>query len=67
MNIPSFSDFLQTMTPETLAEITTSAEQFRSKAKNIGPGAEIGVIAWSMTLDILSKYHLWLQDALKDS
>lgn len=65
LKFPCFSEFLDTITPEQVKEIMDRAQETRDKAVEIGPGGEVPTVSWTITLELLAKYHLWLENALQ--
>ena len=71
--IPSFDDFLKTLTPDIMnqigEDINLKLEQARSKITEDDPnfvGTQVSAIALTTSLEILGCYHKWIQERLAD-
>lgn len=64
MNFPHFKNFLNTLTPEVVKEIMDRAQEANDKSKEIGPGGEVPTVSWTISMELLARYHLWLQQSL---
>lgn len=67
MNLPSFNKFLDTLTQDEVKKIMDSAQDVHDKAAKIGPGGDVPTVSWTITLELLARYHIWLQSSSQDS
>lgn len=72
MNYPNFNDFLATLTPDVMKEIT--AEINKSGLKNTGGSLDdvlnqtltnSEIISYQMTVEILRRYHAYISERLR--
>lgn len=72
MNFPNFNDFLATLTPDVMKEIT--AEINKSGLKNTGGSLDdvlnqtltnSEIISYQMTVEILRRYHAYISERLR--
>ena len=68
MMIGKFSDFMDTLSEETVMSIVNDAnEKAEAVAANMGSadkgfaGTQIGVISYTIALELLGTYHAWLE------
>ena len=64
MNFPDFKEFLSTLSPEVVKEIMDRAQEAHDEAEKIGPGGDVPTVSWTITLELLTRYHIWLQHSL---
>lgn len=62
MKLPDFQDFLCTLTPEKITQILEDAAGKAAQTESNGSGGQISAISWTISLELLALYHLWLQD-----
>lgn len=62
MHLPDFQDFLCTLTPEKIAQIMEDAQVKAIQASPNGSGGEISAISWTISLELLALYHVWLEN-----
>lgn len=67
MTLPNFTDFLDTLTQDQVGKILDRARVAHDEALKIGPGGDVPTVSLTIVTDVLARYHIWLQDALKDS
>lgn len=67
MKFPSFQDFLSTLSPEKIEQIMLDAKAKCEEASCMGSGEQISAISWTVSLELLALYHLWLEEALQDA
>lgn len=71
MNLPDFSDFLNTLDAETISDIlkdanTKAADVEKTKgihAESV-PGLQVQSISLTISLELLAAYHKWLEQEL---
>lgn len=66
MKFPSFQDFLSTLAPEKIEQIMLDAKVKCEEASCMGSGEQIAAISWTVSLELLALYHLWLEESLRD-
>lgn len=62
MHLPDFQDFLRTLTAEKITQIMEDAQKKAMQASPNGSGGQISAISWTISLELLALYHLWLED-----
>lgn len=64
MKLPSFQDFLSTLTPEKIEQIMSDAKAKFEETSCMGSGEQICAISWTISMELLALYHLWLEESL---
>ncbi len=64
MKLPGFQEFLATLTPEKIEQIMSDAKAKCEEASCMGSGEQIAAISWTVSLEVLALYHLWLEESL---
>ena len=66
MKWPDFQDFLSTLSQEKTEKIVLDAKLKCEALSNSGAGEQISAISWTISLELLALYHLWLEGSLPD-
>lgn len=66
MKFPCFEDFLASLTPDKIENILADARKKNNEAAGFGLGGQSAAVSWTVSLELLSLYHLWLQESLQE-
>lgn len=66
MKYPDFQDFLGTLDSEKIEQILSDAKAKCEEVSSMGSGEQISVISWTVALELLALYHLWVEESLRD-
>lgn len=66
MKFPNFQEFLNALAPEKIERIMLDAKEKCEEASCMGSGEQMAAISWTVSLELLALYHLWLEEALRD-
>lgn len=66
MQFPKFQDFLATLSPEMITGIMEDAKLKCESLTSAGTGEQIGAISWTISLELLALYHVWLEESLQN-
>lgn len=64
MKQPSFQEFMNTLTSDKITQIMADAQQKCAEASCMGSGEQISAISWTIALELLALYHVWLSEFL---
>ena len=67
MVLPDYQDFLKTLTPDKIEEIMSDAKRKCLETSDFGSGGQSASISWTISIELLALYHIWLSDRLPDS
>lgn len=60
MKLPNFEKFLGKLTDEQIQSIISDAMKKCEDSENFGTGGQVSAISWTISLELLALYHLWL-------
>lgn len=63
MKLPDFQEFLSTLAPNKIEQIMADAKIKCSDVSGMGFGEQVAAISWTISLELLALYHLWLEDS----
>lgn len=66
MKYPDFQDFLHTLTPEKMGGIFVDAKQKCEQTAAFDSGGQIISMSWTISLELLALYHIWVEEYLQD-
>ena len=66
MKLPGFQEFLAALTPDKIEQIVSDAKAKCKEASCMGSGEQMAAISWTVSLELLALYHLWLEGALSN-
>lgn len=64
MELPSFERFLRGLSDEKIQSILSDAQIKCNASSGFGSGGQISAISWTISLELLALYHLWLSEEL---
>lgn len=62
MKLPNFQEFMNTLTQNKITQIISDAQQKCLEASCMGSGEQISAISWTIALELLALYHVWLSE-----
>lgn len=66
MYIGPFNDFMATITPEHINSICDDANEKVAAIMPSGLGTQIGIVSYTIAIELLGLYHKWLEQELSD-
>lgn len=64
MEFPRFEKFVRKLTDEQIQSIISDAMKKCEDSENFGTGGQVSAISWTISLELLALYHLWLAEEL---